>query len=236
MSVAPVAGSGASAHSAPQQRVPESDRSTSTIPPEVRTHVAHDDSRPGPVPARRGPRTERLDHQADDWLVGKAQEGSLDAYEAFVRRHRDRIYRIALRMLGNPDDAEDVAQEVVIQLWTALAGFAGTSLFTTWLYRIVVNRCLGTIRRRREDTPLTDPDIVSSPGADAQVMARNRLSAMQAAVTGLPPEQRAPVVLVDIEQLGYDEAAAILGVSEPTLRGRLYRARRRLADTMREWA
>lgn len=198
--------------------------------------MAHDDSRPGPVPARRGHRPERLDHQADDWLVGKAQEGSLDAYEALVRRHRDRIYRIALRMLGNPDDAEDVAQEVVIQLWTALAGFAGKSLFTTWLYRIVVNRCLGTIRRRRDDTPLTYPDIVSSPGADVQVMARNRLSAMLAAVTDLPAEQRAPVVLVDIEQLGYDEAAAILGVTEPTLRGRLYRARRRLADTMREWA
>ena len=117
----------------------------------------------------------------DEALLAGVGRGDPAAVRQLLDRRLPRILALARRMLNDAIEAEDVAQEVVIQLWTALAGFAGTSLFTTWLYRIVVNRCLGTIRRRREDTPLTDPDIVSSPGADAQVMARNRLSAMLAA-------------------------------------------------------
>lgn len=192
---------------------------------------------PGRSPDGAGPgrNADQIDDQADAWLVGKAQLGSIEAYEVLIRRHRDRIHRIALRMLGNRDDAEDITQDVVIQVWTALAGFAGDSLFTTWLYRIVVNRCITHLKRRRHDTPLEDPDIVRSPGADAQAEARGRLRAVLAALAGLPADQRAPIVLVDIEQLSYDEAASILGVSEPTVRGRLSRGRRQLAETMREW-
>lgn len=196
-------------------------------------------SRPGEsdraAPTGRRRDADQIDDEADAWLVGKAQLGSIEAYEVLIRRHRDRIHRIALRMLGNPDDAEDVTQDVVIQVWTALVGFAGDSLFTTWLYRIVVNRCITHLKRRRHDTPLEDPDIVRSPGADAHAEARDRLRAALGALGELPPEQRAPIVLVDVERLSYDEAASILGVSEPTLRGRLFRGRRQLAQTMREW-
>lgn len=180
-----------------------------------------------------------LDAAADEWLVGKAKEGVLDAYEVLVRRHRDRIYRIALRMLrmlGNRADAEDIAQDVVFQVWTALAGFAGDSSFTTWLYRIVVNRCLNHIRRRRDTEPLLDTDGPTHPGAGEQAVARARARATMAAITALPPDLRAPLVLHEIEQLSYQEVATILAVSEPTVRGRLHRARRRLADTLREWS
>lgn len=179
---------------------------------------------------------DELDSAADDWLVRKAQEGTLDAYEVLVRRHRDRIYRIALRMLGNPHDAEDIAQDVVLQLWTALAGFVGGSTFTTWLYRIVVNRCLSHIRRARHTEPIPDAEVPTSPGADAQAVGRGRARAVMAALTALPPELRAPVVLVEIEQLSYLEVATILDLPEPTVRGRLHRGRRQLADTMRDWA
>ncbi|MEU6701968.1 MULTISPECIES: RNA polymerase sigma factor [Pseudonocardia] len=179
---------------------------------------------------------DRLDAAADDWLIGKVRGGDVDAYEELVRRHRDRIYRIALRMVGNPHDAEDVAQDVVVSLWTALTGFAGDSLFTTWLYRVVVNRCINLINRRPRYESLDDPDVGVSPGADLQVEAKGHARAALAAVTALPAELRAPVVLVDIEQMTYQEVAAILNVSEATVRGRLYRARRRLLDTLREWA
>ena len=74
---------------------------------------------PGPA-GQAGPQ-EGLDDEADRWLIGKVRAGDRDAYEELVRRHRDRIYRIALRMLGSSADADDVAQEVVIQLWTALS-------------------------------------------------------------------------------------------------------------------
>ena len=74
---------------------------------------------------------EGLDESADRWLVDKVRGGDVDAYEVLIRRHRDRIYRIALRMLGNPHDAEDIAQDVTIQLWTAVSGFLGSASFTT---------------------------------------------------------------------------------------------------------
>ncbi|MBN9790063.1 hypothetical protein DMP17_15850 [Pseudonocardia sp. TMWB2A] len=177
-----------------------------------------------------------LDAAADAWLVAKAKQGTPDAYEELVRRHRDRIYRIALRMVGNPHDAEDVAQDVVLTLWTALTGFSGDSLFTTWLYRIVVNRCLNLVARRKQHEPLEDPSVVTSPGADTQAVARGRARAALDAVTALPPDLRAAVVLVDVEQMRYAEVAAILNVSESTVRGRLSRGRRVLLDTLREWA
>lgn len=108
-------------------------------------------------------------------------------------------------------------------------------MFTTWLYRIVVNRCI--------THPAPPPTHLPRgsrrrqvPGADTRAEARDRLRAALAALAALPPDQRAPIVLVDIEQLSYDEAAGILGVSEPTVRGRLSRGRRQLAQTMREWA
>lgn len=227
-------------HRRPGWVTPMTGESRSRPEQERTVHIATEAGRPDrserAVPAGRSLDAGQLDDQADAWLVGKAQLGSVEAYEVLIRRHRDRIYRIALRMLGNRDDAEDIAQDVVIQVWTALAGFAGDSMFTTWLYRIVVNRCITHLKRRRQHTSLEDPDVVRSPGADTRAEARDRLRAALAALAALPPDQRAPIVLVDIEQLSYDEAAGILGVSEPTVRGRLSRGRRQLAQTMREWA
>ncbi len=182
------------------------------------------------------PGRDGLDEQADDWLIGKARSGDVDAYEVLVRRHRTRIYRIALRMLSDPHDAEDVAQDVVIQLWTALAGFAGESSFTTWLYRIVVNRCLTTVRRRKPTRPILESDTPVEAGADEQVLARDRARAVKAAVAALPDDQRAVLVLHQFEGLTYQEVATILHLSEPTVRGRLHRARRSLTESLRSWS
>lgn len=176
------------------------------------------------------------DPQADRWLVEKARAGDLMAYEMLVRRHRDRIYRIALRMLGNPADADDVAQDVVIQLWTALSGFAGTSSFTTWLYRVVVNRCLNHRRGQRPVGELTDADHPRAADPARRVMAGEELQAGMAAVAVLPEHLRVPFVLVQLEGLTYRETAAVTKVSEGTVRGRLARARATLMDEMRDWS
>jgi RNA polymerase sigma-70 factor, ECF subfamily len=176
-----------------------------------------------------------LDHDADRWLVDKVRGGDMDAYEVLVRRHRNRIYRIALRMLGNTHDAEDVAQDVVIQLWTALSGFAGSSTFTTWLYRIVVNRCLNHLRRHRNTRLILDTDPPPAPGAEDAVIAKQRADATLHAIASLPPELRAVLVLRQMEGLSYREVAAITNLSESTVRGRLHRARMQLLDELREW-
>lgn len=180
------------------------------------------------------------DPQLDSWLVDKARDGDVAAYEALVRRHRDRIYRIALRMVGDRADAEDIAQEVVIQLWTGLAAYAGTSAFTTWLYRVVVNRCLD--HRRRKATSPTAPVPAAEesghpvvPSADRQATDRMRLAATMRAIADLPEEQRSVIVLYQMEGLSYREVAAVLRVSESSVRGRLARARAALAHRLRDW-
>jgi len=178
----------------------------------------------------------KFDSDVDLWLVEKARSGDVDAYEVLVRRHRGRIYRIALRMLGNPHDAEDVAQDVVIQVWTALAGFTGASLFTTWLYRIVVNRCLNKARSRRWTRAVVEDDPPPAAGAEDTVIARHRMRATMAAIAQLPPDQRAVIVLHQLEGLSYREVAAVVNVSEDAVRGRLYRARLSLVESLRSWS
>lgn len=179
---------------------------------------------------------DELDPRADRWLVDKARAGDVDAYEVLIRRHRDRIFRIALRMLGNSHDAEDIAQDVTIQLWTALAGFTGSSSFTTWLYRIVVNRCLNHLRNRRGTRPVLDGDPVPTPGADDTVIAAQRAVATLHAIAALPTDLRTVLVLHEMEGLSYREVAAITKLSEPTVRGRLSRARTQLLLELRSWS
>ncbi len=182
------------------------------------------------------PQQDALDPDADLWLVTKVRDGDVDAYEVLVRRHRDRIYRIALRMLGDPHDAEDITQDVVIQLWTALSGFTGASSFTTWLYRIVVNRCINHHRRRRSTRPVLDTDPAPAPGADDTAIARERVAAAVRAIAALPPDLRTVLVLHQMEGLSYREVAAITNLTEPTVRGRLHRARAHLLDELGSWS
>jgi RNA polymerase sigma-70 factor, ECF subfamily len=196
----------------------------------VRSDGAQDCRRAGPD------EVDRLDADADRWLVDKARSGDTDAYEVLVRRHRGRIYRIALRMLGNPHDAEDVVQDVVIQVWTALSGFTGASSFTTWLYRIVVNRCLNTARGRRWTREVQEDDPTPTSGVDDTVIARQRARATMQAIAELPPEQRAVIVLHQLEGLSYREVAAVVNISEDAVRGRLHRARSSLLDSLRSWS
>ncbi len=174
----------------------------------------------------------------DRWLVAKARAGERGAYEELIRRHRDRIYRIALRITGDAADADDVTQEVVIQLWTALSGFAGTSAFTTWLYRVVVNRSLDHQRRARRLTGDEPAETDLPPAADPErsVLAAAELRAGLEAIARLPEGQRVPFVLCQIEGLSYAQAAAITKVSEATVRGRLARARSTLLAEMRSWS
>lgn len=186
-----------------------------------------------PPPARRAG---SADADVDDWLVGLARRGDVDAFESLVRRHRQRVYRIALRIVGTREDAEDVTQDVFVQVWATLAGFLGGSTFTTWLYRMVVNLSLNHRQRGRRTVPLADHDQ-PAPGETADVViARQRATATAHAIAGLPADQRAVFVLHQLEGFSYAEICDVLRLPEPTVRGRLVRARRTLLDELRDWA
>ncbi|GAA4856946.1 RNA polymerase sigma factor SigM [Actinomycetospora corticicola] len=184
-------------------------------------------------PAPRGPGD---DPDVDRWLVGRVVAGDVEAYEELLRRHRDRIYRIALRVLADPADADDVTQDIAIQLWTGLSSFTGSAAFTTWLYRVVVNRCLNLRRRRRRTEELTEATHPTAPGPEARVVAGQELEAGIAALADMPEELRVALVLIQLEGLSYAQAAAVLKVPEATVRGRLARGRAQLVKSMRSWS
>jgi RNA polymerase sigma-70 factor, ECF subfamily len=169
-------------------------------------------------------------------LVVRAQEGDVGAFESLARRHQSALYRVAVRVLGDPVEAEDAVQEALIDAWRRIGRFRADSAFSTWMYRIVTNRCLSMLRRRRPipveriDDRVPAPD---SPERSAELDAG--LVALHRAVGGLGDDLRVCWVLRELEGLGYADIAQIAGASEDAVRGRIHRARVQLAEVMRPW-
>jgi len=160
--------------------------------------------------------------------------GDHDAFGVLFTRHRERLWAVAIRTLGDADDAADALQDAMISAFRRAGSFRGDSAVTTWLHRIVVNACLDLLRRQaaRPATSGLAADTVDALAfaAHGPAPAADRDAALDvtAALRGLPPEQRAALVLVDM--LGYSvaDAAAVLGVSEGTVKSRCARGRARL--------
>ncbi len=157
--------------------------------------------------------------------MNAARAGDLDAFAALVGRHQAAVYRVALRVLGSESDAEDAAQDAFVQAWRGLGRFRGESSVSTWLYRIVTNRCLNLLAARRP-TEALDREAPAGAGDPAQIAEQHeRFAAVARAVAGLPGEQRAALVLREFEGLSYDEITEVLGVSLPAVKSRIHRAR-----------
>jgi RNA polymerase sigma-70 factor (ECF subfamily) len=173
----------------------------------------------------------------DGYLVRRAQEGYLDAYAELVNRHSLLAYRVALRILGHHQDAEDVAQDALVTAWQQLPQFRGESSFSTWLYRIVTRRALNRIGRDRRHG---SADVLSeladdSTRTDVAFERNETVDAVTAAIQALPPAQRVVVVLHHLEGLSYADVAAITASSVPAVRSQLYRARRALGSALADW-
>jgi RNA polymerase sigma-70 factor, ECF subfamily len=168
-------------------------------------------------------------------LVSRAQAGRLDAFEELVRRHRLGTYRVALRMLGDEGDAEDATQDAFVQAWRNLAGFRADAAFSTWMYRIVTNRCLNMLRARRRTSPLPEDREAPASRPDRIAEGRWQVEDLKRAIGRLTPEQRAPLVLRELEGCSYEEIAEVLDVSISAVKSRLHRARLELLAAMRAW-
>ena len=173
----------------------------------------------------------------DAYLVARAQEGYVDAYELLVQRHSAMAYRVALRLTGNHHDAQDVAQEALIAAWENLDRFRRGSAFSTWLYQIVTRRALNKVTRSRPARSLDlMPDIADPAGEPAVQLERNLAAdAVTDALLELPFPQRAAIVLHHFEGLPYAEVAAVTGSTEPAVRSHLFRARRALGKRLAGW-
>lgn len=191
---------------------------------------------PPPVSATLDAAYEDGSRLNDDYLIHRARAGSTEAFEVLVHRYRDRVYRVALRMVDQPASAEDVAQDALVAAWRALPTFRGEAKFSTWLHRIVLNSAHNHLTRRRLHAELTGQEPIE-PAAQPEhaVESQQRANALRAAIRGLRFDQRAPLVLHQFEGYTYEQTADILQVSEATVRGRIFRARRALVESMRDW-
>ncbi|MEV6931522.1 RNA polymerase sigma factor SigM [Dactylosporangium sp. NPDC051485] len=162
----------------------------------------------------------------DAWLLRAHASGDPHAFAELVRRHRDRLWAVALRTIGDREEAADALQDALLSAFRAAGSFRGDSAVTTWLHRIVVNACLDRARRRqaRPTVPLPETDITPAPATD-----RDTAMDVQQALQQIPAEQRAALVLVDVQGYAVAEAAAMLGVAEGTIKSRCARGRARLA-------
>jgi RNA polymerase sigma-70 factor, ECF subfamily len=173
----------------------------------------------------------------DAYLVARAQQGYVDAYELLVQRHSAMAYRVALRLTGDHHDAQDVAQEAFIAAWEALDRFRAGSSFSTWLYQIVTRRALNKVTRDRGAASLElPPDLPGTADQPAEQAERHLAAdAVIGALLALPFPQRVVIVLHHFEGLTYAEVAAVTGSTEPAVRSHLFRARRALGKTLEEW-
>jgi RNA polymerase sigma-70 factor, ECF subfamily len=168
-------------------------------------------------------------------LVARAQAGDADAFEQLSSAHADRLFMLLLRLLGDREEAGDVAQEVMLRAWRSIASFQGRSSYFTWLYRIAVNEANRALERRARrpagvSIGARELQLPSSPADDPsrQAEVSELRLALGRALAELPPALRAAIVLRDVEGLSTQEAAEIAGVSQAAFKSRLHQARLRV--------
>ena len=180
--------------------------------------------------------------ETDEELVQLASAGDAAAFEELVARHQQCIYRMSLRLAGNPSDADDILQETFFTAFRKLQSFRGRSQFGTWLYRIAVNCALMHLRQKKRRTTESlqdylprfrrdgrhrriDADYSTGIYAEKLIELRELRELLLNALAQMPYADRTAVVLVDLEEKPAVEAAAILGIKAATLRQRVHRAR-----------
>ena len=184
------------------------------------------------------------DERTDAELLAAHVQGDADAFGTLFARHRDRLWAVALRTMGSPDDAADGLQDGLIAAYRRAGSFRGDAQVTTWLHRVVVNACLDRLRAakvRRADPLPDDLDDMGDRGSLAtsgpkdpadEALAAERRRLVLAALSRLPLEQRAALVLVDMEGYSVADAAEMLDCAEGTVKSRCSRGRTRLADLL----
>ena len=184
--------------------------------------------------------TETEQTQSPDYaLTQRAAGGDMAAFEQLYERHNRRVYSLCLRMTQNVAEAEDLAQEVFIQLFRKVGSFRGESAFTTWLHRLTVNQVLMHFRKRgvRMEQTTDDGDVpvqVVRGTEDPRRMPVVDRIALDKAVAQLPPGYRSVFILHDVEGHEHEEVARLLGCSVGTSKSQLHKARMKLRTLLRQ--
>ena len=175
----------------------------------------------------------------ENGVIRSVLDGNINDFEQLVTAYEKNVYNLALRMVGDPDDAADITQETFIKAYRALGSFRGDSKFSSWIYRIASNVCLDFLRSRsrRAQVPLSFenedaegeielPDMSQNP--EEVLMKKLSMEAVRRGMEKLPPKQRQILVLRELCGLSYAELEQTLSVEEGTVKSRIFRARKRL--------
>jgi RNA polymerase sigma-70 factor (ECF subfamily) len=165
----------------------------------------------------------------DRALLAAHVAGDPDAFGALVRRHQDRLWAVALRTLGNREEAADALQDALLSAFRSAATYRGDARVTTWLHRVVVNACLDRVRRQKVRPTVPMPDDGGPADPRDRLADRETAIEIEVALADLPDEQRAALVLVDVHGMPVEDVAAVLGVPVGTVKSRCFRGRARLA-------
>lgn len=177
--------------------------------------------------------------ESDQDLVERLKAGEEAAFEPLLARYQGKVFRLAMSMTRNQEDAEEVLQDVFLTVYRKITSFDGRSAFGTWLYRIAVNAALMKLRGRgpvqasiEEFLPQFTEDgqharmvVDWTPGPEEQLLRQERTQVVREAIEGLPPDYKAVLVLRDLEGLSNEEAAEAMGISVLAVKARLHRAR-----------
>lgn len=171
----------------------------------------------------------------DRILVARFLDGDQRAFDELMSAHEDRVFSVCLRVMRNREAALDALQETFITVFRKAHMYNGESAFSTWLYRVAMNTCYDQLRKkkRRATDSLPDHHDPADPTADDPFTSAELRPELHAALDQIPQEFAAAVVLSDIEGLSIAEAAEILDVAEGTVKSRVFRGRRMLADILR---
>lgn len=175
-------------------------------------------------------------------LVARARRGDEQAFTALMSMYQERVLRVILHIVGNPEDAQDLCQETFVRLYTTFGRFDPSRAFAPWLYRIATNLCLDFLRRRkaRPQTLQLDPELdlrdarALGDSPEGALLRKESRQAVMGALQKLPANYRTALVLRYVDDLEYPEIASILGISEANVQMRVSRGRQRLRELLKK--
>ncbi|HXG56474.1 MAG TPA: sigma-70 family RNA polymerase sigma factor [Vicinamibacterales bacterium] len=173
----------------------------------------------------------QISTEDEDGLIGRCLDGDSAAFAPLVERYHGPLFKVAARLLGDREEARDATQTAFLKAYQALASCDRQRKFFSWIYRILVNECLNTLRARRPMQPL-DQDLAAPAGPADLVASAETRTRVRRALLALSTEQRDVIVLRHFAEMSYEQVAAALKVPEKTVKSRLFSARQRLCELL----
>jgi RNA polymerase sigma factor (sigma-70 family) len=175
-------------------------------------------------------------YKGDAYYIGEVLKGNTNAFALLVNRHKDNVFNLAIRICGNREEAEEIAQDAFLKVYRALNEFRQKSSFATWLYRIVYNTSISYLRARRrevlslEEFPADATDFIGCSESEETAEREYRNALVNFALQRLNESDRAIVTLFYYEEMSHSEIAEITGISKENIKIRLHRARKKMLE------